>query len=324
MFSIKQDTYKPRRGGGNTPPPSPRFVDGGDGGGLAPPNSNGGGGLAPPNPYGNNLGIDPKNNPYPQQNVNNWMITSFRPTAANNKPTHGATGGNNMMKSIAFVGEAHKYKEKLQQLKAQGQKYTDHDFPHRIESLWGFGETQQFSKSEWERLAWCSPDEIFKGGKYYVYDQSISPNDIQQGGLGDCYYLAAIAAVAEHRDRIKRVFLSREVNKIGCYCIALCINGVWEEIIMDDKFPSQPYSKSAAFNTSKSNEMWVMLLEKAWAKVHGGYLNINAGLTREALHDLTGAPAITYFNDEGSEEERWNIIYDGEKKNYIMCAGSDD
>jgi hypothetical protein len=67
-----------------------------------------------------------------------------------------------------------------------------------------------------------------------------------------------------------------------------------------------------------------MLIEKAWAKVHGGYLNINAGLIREALHDLTGAPAITFFNDEKTREERWNIIWDADQNNFIMCAGTED
>ena len=51
-----------------------------------------------------------------------------------------------------------------------------------------------------------------------------------------------------------------------------------------------------------------MFLEKAWAKVHGGYMNINAGLTREALRDLTGACAKTYFTQSLSENEQWKII----------------
>lgn len=67
-----------------------------------------------------------------------------------------------------------------------------------------------------------------------------------------------------------------------------------------------------------------MILEKAWAKVHGGYLNINSGLTREALHDLTGAPCLTYFNDENTDEERWNIIYSSDQSQYIMAAGTHD
>ena len=43
------------------------------------------------------------------------------------------------------------------------------------------------------------------------------------------------------------------------------------------------------FNHSHEGELWVILLEKAWAKVNGGYYNIEGGLMTEALRDLTGA-----------------------------------
>lgn len=67
--------------------------------------------------------------------------------------------------------------------------------------------------------------------------------------------------------------------------MALCINGIWEDVIIDDLFPCLPSFTSfkPAFNHTRSNELWVMILEKAWAKIHGGYGNIAAGLTREAL-----------------------------------------
>lgn len=37
-------------------------------------------------------------------------------------------------------------------------------------------------------------------------------------------------------------------------------------------------------------ELWVLLLEKAYAKINGCYANVEAGLTGNAIRDLTGAP----------------------------------
>lgn len=69
-----------------------------------------------------------------------------------------------------------------------------------------------------------------------------------------------------------------------------------------------------------------MLLEKAWAKVHGGYYNINAGLTREALRDLTGASCITYFTSDydNKPDDLWKLLVNAKKKDWILTAGSDD
>lgn len=55
-------------------------------------------------------------------------------------------------------------------------------------------------------------------------------------------------------------------------------------------------------NKTLGNELWVILLEKAWAKIYGSYDNIEGGLTRECLHDLTGAPTKTLWcSDQGEE-----------------------
>lgn len=45
-----------------------------------------------------------------------------------------------------------------------------------------------------------SPD-IFKG--------KVEPGDIKQGYLGDCYFLAGLAALAERPDRIFNLFLTK-------------------------------------------------------------------------------------------------------------------
>jgi hypothetical protein len=37
-----------------------------------------------------------------------------------------------------------------------------------------------------------------------------------------------------------------------------------------------------------------MVLEKAYAKFHGSYVDIVSGFTQYAMRDLTGAPTICY------------------------------
>ncbi len=67
---------------------------------------------------------------------------------------------------------------------------------------------------------------------------------------------------------------------------------------MDDRFPC--YSKQhpvPVFSKGQGPEIWVLILEKAYAKLYGGYLTMESGKTREALHDLSGAPAKTYWLD---------------------------
>jgi len=47
-----------------------------------------------------------------------------------------------------------------------------------------------------------------------------------------------------------------------------------------------------------SNEIWVLVLEKAWAKVYGSYQRIEAGTAGEAFHPLTGCPSTAFIHDD--------------------------
>lgn len=42
-----------------------------------------------------------------------------------------------------------------------------------------------------------------------LFSGRIEPNDIEQGFLGDCYFLAGLAALAERPDRIFDLFLTQ-------------------------------------------------------------------------------------------------------------------
>jgi len=83
---------------------------------------------------------------------------------------------------------------------------------------------------------------------------------------------------------------------------------VWTPVILDDKFPVKNNNTEICFTKSSGNDLWVSLLEKAWAKLHGSYAKIDGGLVREALHDLTGAPARNFFIS-GTKIERKNKAF---------------
>ena len=218
-----------------------------------------------------------------------------------------------------LLTNSEKYQAAIASIEETGEKFVDPEFNTDQNSLCGY--SMDFNRrNQMQAFSFKRSDE-YLGEDAVVYN-TLSSGDIIQGQLGDCYFLAAISAIAEHPDRLKRLFLTKTNEGNGLFAVALCLNGVWEEVLLDDYAPCDE-NGSLAFNTSKTNELWVVLLEKAWAKVHGGYLNIEAGLTREALRDLTGASAKTYFTKK-DPEGLWKRLLDAEHKQYVMTAGSDN
>ena len=116
--------------------------------------------------------------------------------------------------------------------------------------------------------------------------------DTTQGALGDCYFLSALAVLAARPRMVRRLFLAPDegsARAAGAHLVRLCKDGAWITVLLDDALPCTA-SKRLAFSWGKRKQLWVPLLEKAWAKVHGSYAAIERGSVSEALAALTGAP----------------------------------
>ena len=137
------------------------------------------------------------------------------------------------------------------------------------------------------------------------------------------------------------------------YSVALNITAKWEAFTIDDYFPIalkgekvpiNPRTKKAMslsrdthnteteqvdeehliFAHTNYEELWVMLLEKAYAKAYGGFWNIGTGgFADEALSDLTGAPSESLFIGLDTDPDLlWNRLDYCVRKKYIVTLGT--
>ena len=150
-----------------------------------------------------------------------------------------------------------------------GRSFTDEDFPPNDYSLCGpYGPIPDWESIKWRRAS-------FAIDKPVLVNKKIEPNDIQQGFLGDCYFLAGLAALAERPDRIFNLFLLKELNDMNYFSVKMLYRGKWRTVDIDDYVPF--VLNMPAFGKSNEGELWVIVLEKAWAKVYGSFKQIEAG-----------------------------------------------
>ena len=94
---------------------------------------------------------------------------------------------------------------------------------------------------------------------------------------------------------IRKIFHpeSRVYRVEGIYSIMLYNGKVPTVISVDDKFFVNARTGAHAFArlctdpTTNEREIWPLLVEKAYAKFHGSYANIEGGLVHRALEELT-------------------------------------
>jgi calpain-15 len=94
-------------------------------------------------------------------------------------------------------------------------------------------------------------------------------------------------------------------------------------VIVDDWFPTV-YGK-AAFCSSTTGELWGMLFEKAWAKLHGSYGRTSGGQTTHAAQHMTGLPAKAFkHNEEGDKNAFFKKMLRFDNDHCTMLASSPD
>ena len=136
--------------------------------------------------------------------------------------------------------------------------------------------------------------------------------------------MCALASLAEMPYLVERLFITKDYNeREGLYRVKLCKNGIWTEVTVDDYFPCTEEG-GPIFSRSNGNELWVLLLEKAYAKLHGSYYSLRGGFANEGMMDLTGSPTECFdFEDLNIEkDDLFKKMKEYDEEGYLMSAST--
>ncbi|EDO48536.1 predicted protein [Nematostella vectensis] len=163
--------------------------------------------------------------------------------------------------------------------------------------------------------------EICSEPRFYV--DGASRLDIKQGVLGNCWLLAAMSVLAQHKPLVDRImpegvyeadrFSPRYTGKV---VFKLWQYGEWVTVIIDDRLPTYK-GKLVFVHSPEKNEFWCALLEKAYAKIHGSYEALKGGLTGEALEDFTGGLSEVFVLED-APANLFQIMQRAEKRSALM------
>jgi len=120
------------------------------------------------------------------------------------------------------------------------------------------------------------------------------------------------------------MFITKEINEAGIYAVNFWIGGEKKVVVVDDYFPYDDATDHFAFSRpAEGNEIWVLIIEKAWAKVYGSYSRIEIGDCGEAMGPLTGCPTATVeFKTYKNKDNLWKLLTWADKQGFPMCCAA--
>eukprot|EP00004_Rigifila_ramosa_P004752 TRINITY_DN1522_c1_g1_i1.p1 TRINITY_DN1522_c1_g1~~TRINITY_DN1522_c1_g1_i1.p1 ORF type:complete len:1361 (+),score=365.30 TRINITY_DN1522_c1_g1_i1:535-4083(+) len=205
-------------------------------------------------------------------------------------------------------------------------KFVDTKFPPTMASLC-YDPTDLDAGAE-KVATWLRPEEIAPDNKPVLFQELLNASNIRQGNVGDCWLLSAMTVMSRRPDLLTNMFEPRTYSPDGIYVVTLYKNSQKIQVVIDDYLPCGHDNKLVYARSVNECEMWVSLLEKAYAKLHGCFQALNGGLVHLALVDLTGGASdeLPLDNIRAKQDiasgAMWKKLLEYHQAGYLMGAGS--
>jgi hypothetical protein len=206
---------------------------------------------------------------------------------------------------------------------AGSDKWQDPLFPADKTSLYwkDFPTRKAYMTASLDKVShWKSPPEIDPENipKFYGDAGKPQPQGISQNKLGDCWFLAGAAAIAEDPKRfgdlVDEKNRATNYNKAGIFRFSFWIMSELVSINIDDRLPVEEYWENYyVYASGKSiyNAWWMPLMEKAFAKLNTNYDRIQLGSGIESLRQLSNKPVLHFEhrNYRSDVDKTWTEMH---------------
>ncbi|MEH2412924.1 C2 family cysteine protease [Nostoc sp.] len=163
-----------------------------------------------------------------------------------------------------------------------------------------------------------------------LFQNGISANDIKQGALGDCYYLATLSSIAQKKPNdIKNMFID---NGDNTFTVRFFNSGVANYVTVDRYLPTNAgqlvYASPGSSYNNSNNELWVALAEKAYAQLGelgwsrpgsttNAYPSIEGGWMDYVTRQVTGLDATSQQVNNMTKTQLIDLV----SSNKVLTAG---
>lgn len=194
-----------------------------------------------------------------------------------------------------FEKEYEKYEQIMQEYKKDNSKvFEDENFPATNKSL------ENIKGIDVSMIKWKRIDEVYKAPLFKK--SKIHQLYVNQGSLGDCYFISALSRIAKQSNLVQALFekplpdriLGEITDSINIKCGAVVVYfrafGRRTPVLIDTLIPFDINKNRPIFvhPINRYKSAWICLVEKAFAKLNGNYANIDGGFFSDSIYSLFG------------------------------------
>ena len=169
------------------------------------------------------------------------------------------------------------------------------------------------------KIIWKPYREILHKENYVILPEKINFKNFTQGYIGDCYFISCVNALA-HIPQLLYFIMGltdknvQNENPQNLY-VNFFIDGNWKKIKVEDSFPCFMENNELVGAQPDENELFMMILEKAWAKINGGYDQIEGGYPENIFELFLGSKCYSFpFNGINDINVLYKKVKENEKK----------